>query len=236
MIEPPLDEGETRDLAIVKAAISFVPGIGGPLAEFVGLHHDNLGRRQEAWMIQVSDAINELKDRFDVSRDQLEQNEAFVSFALQATDVALRNHRQEKLNALRNALVAVGSPEQTTEDMAFQFLRYIQELTVTHLSILQTLALNRSEFLEVKTLERAFEMVLIMNGQAFERDAFRVFLRDLDARGLVHSSDLEDLPEYQSKASYIADETDDRHPLTVTPLGSDFLQFINGRTADHRLD
>lgn len=57
-IEPPLDEGEGRDLAIVKAVVGLVPVVGGALVELVGLQ-DPLAKRREGFYVAVCDAINE---------------------------------------------------------------------------------------------------------------------------------------------------------------------------------
>lgn len=225
-LEAPLDEGEGLDMAVVKIALSFVPIIGGAIAEFVGYHGNNLARRQEFWMAQVTDAINVLQRSTGHSVDNLMKNEAFFSFLLQATPVALRNHQKEKIFMLRNALVSVGQPSFSDDDMAFQFLRYIDELSVSHLKILRAVFEHPGDFAEVKSMEQAFGQLALGDQSRLSKLVVRTYLRDLDTRGLVNASDLEDLPEFESKAVYIAAEQSDRHPLHVTELGAQFLAFI----------
>lgn len=227
MIEPPIDEGESRDLAIVKVVLGLVPHVGGALAEFVGLTQNTLAKRQEAWMVEISNAVNELHNRAGISVQDLMHNDAFVSFLLRSTDIALRNHQREKFVALRCALVSVAMPEQSSDDLAFQFLRYIEELTVTHLAILEAISLHHVVFGQIKTMQAVYEELNRNNVLTQDKHVFRSFLNDLNARGLLHSSDLQDYEEYESKAGYIALETSDRHSLTVTPLGHRFLQFIS---------
>lgn len=225
-LQAPLDEGEGLDIAVVKIALSFVPIIGGAVAEFVGYHGNNLARRQEFWMVQVTDAINVLQSSTGHSVDSLMKNEAFFSFLLQATPVALRNHQKEKIVMLRNALVSVGQPAFSDEDLGFQFLRYIDELSVSHLKILRSISENHGHFEEVKSMEEAFSHLALSNELRLSKIIVRTYLRDLDARGLVNASDLEDLPAFESKAVYVAAEQSDRHPLRVTELGTQFLSFI----------
>ena len=52
---------EGRDLMVVKIALGFVPRVGGALAEVVGHLNNDLARRQEFWMVQVSEAISTLQ-------------------------------------------------------------------------------------------------------------------------------------------------------------------------------
>lgn len=225
-LQAPIDEGEGRDLMVVKIALGFVPWVGGALAEVVGHLNNDLARRQEYWMVQVSEAINALQKTSGLTVDELMKNEAFTSFLLQATPVALRNHQKEKITILKNALTSVGNPKFSDEDLAFQFLRYIDELTVSHLTILRIIANRADAFKEVKSMQQAFEQLILEDQTDISPLVARTYLRDLDSRGLVNAIDLEDLPDFESKAVYIAAEQTDRHPLQLTELGEKFLSFI----------
>lgn len=227
-LEAPIDEGEGRDLMVVKIALGFVPWVGGALAEVVGHLNNDLARRQEFWMVQVSEAINALQKRSGLTVDELMKNEAFTSFLLQATPIALRNHQKEKITTLKNALASVGNPEFSDEDLAFQFLRYIDELTVSHLTILRLISSKADAFKEVKSMQQAFEQLTQEEPADISPLIARTYLRDLDARGLVNAIDLEDLPDFESKAVYIAAEQTDRHPLQLTEIGWKFLAFVAG--------
>lgn len=231
-LQAPLDEGEGRDMMVVKIALGFVPWVGGALAEVVGHLNNNLARRQEFWMVQVSEAINALQNRSDLSIDDLMKNEAFTSFLLQATPIALRNHQQAKISILKNALISVGDPEFSDEDLAFQFLRYIDEITVSHLSILKYIFNDADKFKEVKSMQQAIEQLGHAGSASRSPLVVRTYLRDLDARGLVNAVDLEDLPEFESNAVYIEAEQSERHPLQLTELGSRFLMFVSEQVSN----
>ena len=231
-LQAPLDEGEGRDMMVVKIALVFVPWDGGALSEVVGHVNNNLARRQEFWMVQVSEAINALQNRSDLSIDDLMKNEAFTSFLLQATPIALRNHQQAKISVLKNALISVGNPEFSDEDLAFQFLRYIDEITVSHFSILKYIFNNADKFKEVKSMQQAIEQLGHAESASRSPLVVRTYLRDLDARGLVNAVDLEDLPEFESNAVYIEAEQSERHPLQLTELGSRFLTFVSAQVSE----
>lgn len=228
----PLDEGEGRDLMVVKIALGFVPWIGGALAEAFGHLTNNLARRQEFWMVQVSEVINTLQKRSGLTVEDLMKNEAFTSFLLHATPIALRSHQKEKISTLRNALASVGCSGFSDEDLAFQFLRYIDELTVSHVNILRIISKKADAFKEVKSMQQAFEYLRQGESASISPLVARTYLRDLDVRGLVNAIDLEDLPDFESRAVYIAAEQSERHPLQLTELGARFLAFVSSQMAE----
>lgn len=226
----PLDLGESRDTAIVKILVGFVPMVGPALAEIVGHVDGQLNQRQAYWRDEVTEAINTLlsqsQDQSRLTVEDLIENEAFTSFLLQATPIALRTHQKEKVACLKNALTAVGRPEFTDEDLAFQFLRYIDELAVSHLGILRIIRDNEMAFDRVKSMQDAFEQIKPAAQLDISPLILRTYLRDLDAKGLINAADLEDLPDLASEAKYLALEQSDRRSLQMTELGRRFLIFV----------
>ena len=59
--------------------------------------------------------------------------------AMQASQIALRNHQQAKLEALRNAVLNSALPNSPQEDEQMIFLRLIDQLTPWHLRVLSVL-------------------------------------------------------------------------------------------------
>ena len=227
MIEPPVDPKIEAAAAILKGAVSAVPFVGGLIAEVGNLYLNPLEKRKQQWMAEVAHAIEEIHRRHSLLPESLQNDEKFVSFLYQATILALKNHQRQKITALRGALVSVASPEQISEDLAFQFLRYIDELSVTHLSMLACLDKHAGQFAPMEKLELVYDKIQLYLDTAIERVAFRSFLHDLDARFLIRLGDLEDLPEYASRKSFLEDEESKQRQLEVTSLGRSFLSFIN---------
>jgi hypothetical protein len=58
---------------------------------------------------------------------------------MQASQIALRNHQQGKLDALRNAVLNAALPNSPQEDEQMIFLRLIDQLTPWHLRVLSVL-------------------------------------------------------------------------------------------------
>jgi hypothetical protein len=180
-------------------------------------------KRKQKWVDDVTAAVNEISARLDLTPQDLQNNPPFVSFVYQASAIAIRNHQQAKLDALKHSLVAVAS-NQVDEDVAFQFLRYVDELTSTHLILLAGVA--ATDLTKCNKLELVYDTVKSALPATVDRMMFRAFLQDLDSRFLLRINDLEDFPEYASTAGYIALESSEIKPLEITPLGRSFLAFI----------
>ena len=126
-------------IEVVKAAISAAPVIGGPAAElFTLVISPPLEKRKVKWMEEVAEGLNVLEKTVQgFSIENLKDNEQFVSAVLNATQTAIRNHQDEKRNALRNAVLNVAKGSGLTEDTEAIFLSLIDRFTAWHLRILR---------------------------------------------------------------------------------------------------
>jgi hypothetical protein len=221
MIEAPQSPKTEAAIALLKAAVSELPG-GTIAAEVLGLFNP-LEKRKQKWMEEISEAVNEIRASIGRTPQDLEQDSNFVSFLYQATAIAIKNHQRAKLGALRNALVSVAA-NQVQEDVGFQYLRYVDELTSSHLVLLAALA--NANLTQCKSIDLVYACVAQFLPASIDRLSFRMFLQDLDSRFLVRINDLEDFPEYASTASYIALESSEIKPLEVTQLGQSFIAFV----------
>jgi len=212
--------------AIVKGAISSIPIVGGVAAEVGDLYLNPIERRKTQWMAEVEAAIVEIQRRTGIPPENLLQNDGFSSFLFQATVVAMKNHKAEKLEALRNSLVNVTSTVESDEDLAFQFLRFIDELTASHLHLLSVLEANRGRIVEQDNLDAVYRIYVDESSGSLSRHAFRGFLQDLDSRFLIHMGDVEDLPEFQSRLSIMEFEDSGKREMDLTDLGVQFLDFV----------
>ena len=132
---------------------------------------------------------------------------------------------------MRSALISSVDPKLPSEDVAFQFLRYVDELRPPHLHILSCLARNIGQFARAESLEQVVVSIRTPLAPSLDRVTLRLFVHDLDARFLIRLGDLGDLPEFASKASFLAFEASAKKPLEVTSLGPQFLDFIHDQRA-----
>jgi hypothetical protein len=225
-MKPPTNPKIEAAAALLKGAVSAIPFAGGVISEVGNLYLNPLEKRKQRWMDEVSRAIEEIHNRFSRLPESLESDDAFVSFLYQATILALKNHQREKLEALSNALVSAANPESTSDDLVFQFLRYIDDFSVTHLQLLSGFEKHAGQIARLEQLEQVYAKIKSLMGLSLDRAMFRSFLNDLDARFLIRIGDIDDFPEYASNQTYIVEEKSANRHLEVTDLGRDFLLFI----------
>ena len=122
--------GDYVHLAL-RTGIAGLPVVGGPALEvFNQLIAPPIQRRRDEWLKGVMERLSALEQDNCLKIDDLASNDVFVSTITQATTIALRNHRKEKLDALRNAVLntAIGrSPDDSKREL---FLNFVDVFTV----------------------------------------------------------------------------------------------------------
>ena len=212
---------------IVKAAVSAAPVVGGPAAELLGLiFGPPLERRREAWLNLLAEAVKEDQSKAaELTPEKLSQDAGFISTGLRATEIAIRTHEQEKLEAPRNAVVnsvLPNSPEDTIEQI---FLNYVDALTPWHLKLL-------AYFDDPTTWANSHGMTFpnpnwysgspaqaletAMPGLAGRRAFYDVIISGLEQRGLLGGGGIHGMV---TAVGMLAQRT--------TPLGRQFLSFIS---------
>lgn len=177
-----------------KAIASAVPLAGGPLQVlFENVFSAPIEKRKQAWLEQLAEVVTEVERRVKgLTPARLAANDAFITVAMQASQMAIRNHQEEKLRALRNAVLNSALPNPPQEDEQMIFLRLIDQLTPWHLRVLGLFD-SPVEWMEkngiiypgwglggVSTvIEHCFQE---LRGQ---RDTYDQIVRDLQAEGLV---------------------------------------------------
>lgn len=137
-LERPEPEKWDKVHTAVKAGIAFIPGIGGTAAElFSMVIAPPLEKRRNQWLDDIAERLKSLEGVVDGFRvEDLSQNETFITVVMHATQVVIRNHQQEKLEALRNAVLNAAMPKDPEDDRQLMFLNFIDELTPWHLRLL----------------------------------------------------------------------------------------------------
>ena len=134
-------EGTQHDAgtAVINGARAVISIAGGAAAELTGWLNIPLTRRREAWFQDLADSLRELESQIQgFSLDDLAANESFVSAMLQAAQAALRTHQQEKLEALRNAVLNSAAGQASDGDYHTVFLALIDCFSAAHLRALKS--------------------------------------------------------------------------------------------------
>jgi hypothetical protein len=121
-----------------EAALNFVPVVGSALAvTFVTALNWKLNERRDKWLEELAEAVQELGGRPDgVDPAKLPDNPLFVDAVVSATRTVEHTHQQDKLAALRNAVLnsaLPGAPDADSQAILFSML---DRFTGSHLRLL----------------------------------------------------------------------------------------------------
>jgi len=134
---PPNRTGADVTHAVIKAVVGAVPYAGSALSVLMEtVFAPPVERRRELWLRSLAQAVDELQRIHGLTAEALSDNDSFISAAVQATQIALRSHQDEKLQALQAAVVSAGSPHAPADTRQSVYLRLVDELTPAHLRIL----------------------------------------------------------------------------------------------------
>ena len=192
-----LEEGNSEDknYNAKKALVSIFPYIGPLLVPFV----ENYA--QEPYRQRLHDFLKELAKKLSILEQQIDalifNNPAFQTSLIKAIPIAVREHQQEKLEALRNAVLNSAIPNSFKDDIQAMFLRWIDEFTVSHIRLLRMLHYidnyNEKEFLaNLPDLEE-------------DRTFYNQILLELSGKGLIKLREIYQTFEEEPPAIYFDD-------------------------------
>lgn len=200
--------------AIVKAGLSAVPMVGGPAVElFQFIVQPPLEKRREEWMREIGERLRALEiSGLDLAA--LQQQPEFISAVMQASQAALRTHKREKLDALRNAVVNIARGQAPDETVQHLLLSFVDELSEMHLRILKVFsAPELPPGLGMGGLDSVLEHnIPSLRGR---RELYDQLWRDLYSRGLVNT-------EYM----HVTMSGNGLGQRRTTELGESLLNFI----------
>ncbi|GJE29536.1 hypothetical protein [Methylobacterium organophilum] len=97
--------------------------------------------RRNNWFNSIGEGLRELQDRLDgFDPNHLGENEEFVSIVFETTQMAMKTHRAEKLEALRNVVLNTAAGVQIDDVLRGAFLVYVDRFSGLHLRVLKMLS------------------------------------------------------------------------------------------------
>jgi hypothetical protein len=225
LYEVPKASGWDATHKVGKALLSAVPGLGGPAAELFDLIiKPPLEKRRAKWFEQIAQAVQRLEHQIDGFKiENLAGDPQFVSILMQASMAALRTHQQEKLEALKNAVLNSALPTRPEDDMQFIFLQHVDSFTEWHLRILAFLQDPRRVMTEQGTIDR------VHKGDESLQPYFNITFPQLRDHTWMRGYIVKDLVNRGlANPDYLGTRT---NPQTLfaghlTPLGTQFWHFI----------
>ena len=208
-----------------KIGLSMIPVVGGVAKElFNNIITPPLAKRRDKWIESIVEKLRELEEQFgDFNIDDLSKNESFISTVTYATMIAIRNHQEEKLEALSNAVMNSIISQSIEEDLQHMFLNFIDELTPWHLRILKYfenpkvwLQNNKIQLPNFISGSQRHIFNLAFPNLKIQKDFADQLIRDLYSKGL--SQDLTSMNVGVSGGVMVSSH--------ITSLGRQFLGYI----------
>ena len=208
-------------LAVVKAGLNLVPGVGGAIASLVGDYVPlSTQRGIERTVDLLREQLTALQGRLDTDAvDKDEFSELFKSCYL----VAVRTHHEEKLRVaaglLANLLLKPGDPDKLTYTELDHFVRCLDALSIGAITVLgAALSIMRASPSNLEGQARFdFERLRTKLPRQMEPELVMGLVGELNACYLLH------LEEPAIKTPQFGN-----YSLELTPLGRRFVTFVEG--------
>ena len=205
-----------------KVALATIPVAGSAIAElFTTIIEEPVQRRRVQWLTSIHSKLKAAEAKIEsLSIEKLGGNEEFVSILMTASQIAQRNHQEEKLEALRNTVINTALKIDIREDLKFMFLSFVDELTVTELKIMAVtsdpIRYAKDVGEEVGPEDKKNKILnLAFPDRVEQRNVYKMFAKNLHSKGLLGVDNL--TLNFSSRGK----------PLKVTTdLGDSFLRFI----------
>ncbi len=221
--EPPKPSIGDNLHALARAGVGSIPIVGAAATELLNLLiTPPLEKRRREWMESIGEALRALEQDGRVRLEDLQTNDAFIDTVMHASQAAIRNSQQEKIEALRNAVLNAALPNPPEESIQQIFLNLVDTFTVWHLRILRLFDEPKRWFTENGRQPPQFpggslSVVLIaafpeLHGRRYFND---LIVKDLYSTGLLN---VDSLYAIMSGGGSMAGRS--------TDLGKQFLNFI----------
>ena len=142
---------------LVRAGLATIPVLGAAATELLNLiiapQLDPLDRRRAEWMNDVAGRLEQLEEDRTLDLNQLQDDDAFITIVMWASQAAIKTHEAEKREALRNAVLDATRPHAPDASLQHHFVTLLDTLTVWHLRVLNLLGNNEErEYVTVSDL------------------------------------------------------------------------------------
>lgn len=218
-LHPPKTSAGDEVHLMARSLLSMIPTVGGPAVELLNrLIAPPFERRQKQWMEDVGNILEKLIAKSNFSIDELQQDEGFVDSILKASQIALRTHQKEKLDALKNCISNSAGQAASSSVEQQMFLSFIDDFNEWHIKLLKLFENPTKTFGPILHVFSTGLSNLIEDNfpeLKNQRELYDVVWHDLYRRGLVNT---EQLHSSMTGSGLTAKRT--------TAFGDRFLRFI----------
>lgn len=239
--ELPEENGADYIHRFVKSVLGGIPYGGTALGElFTVVIPPSIERRRNRWMQEVSWILNDLMKNKPKLLTDLKNDEEFISLLLNISQKALKEHREERIKLLGNALRNSFSINHDYF-LKEKLINYIDEIDPNQVIILSFISKYSDEITAVDSYQKFYNLLTQGSGgflkpcieSAIDPTIVRFYMKDLERMGLILISEsIGRLDNHVREAVYITteDSKDDLPFIKITSLGELFLNLVKERT------
>ncbi|WP_340153452.1 hypothetical protein [uncultured Marivirga sp.] len=228
-IEVPRESPVDKVHSVVKGAIGSLPLVGGVASEVFGMVvNQPITKRREQWMEAVVHELEKLqKEKQGFDLQNLKDNEEFVSFLIETSQIAVKNHQEEKIRRLKNSIGNYFRYD-IEYDKKFSYLRIIDELSVQHIKILMFIKNRQSHLLNMKGFDDLYKY-FCEHSVSIDKHFFRKCFRDLENLSLISINNYFNEFNITKNSGFIDQKQLELNPIILLEFGSEFISFINDK-------
>jgi hypothetical protein len=122
---------------LIKGAIGCIPSVGSLVVGFLdSFIAPPATERMRNFLENLVGELEEVKSKNELVNFE---NPVFQTTFMQACQIAVRTHKEQKLEALRNIVINSSIPQAVEDDILAMFLNWIDGFTALHISTLKHL-------------------------------------------------------------------------------------------------
>jgi hypothetical protein len=199
----------------------------GPLGDLFGLIvRSPYERHLDDWMQVTEMHVRHLRKRDKTLFERLSKSDEFTCLFLAATQAAVRTARREKMDMLAAAVEQSASGTEIPYDIQMMFVRFVDELTPSHFTLLTFLADHTAALADVDSYTKLHSLVYGDAPNLPTEMEFKLLCNDLASRVLARfSAGLEDFGGLSGDDVVVSGERGGVY-VVVTHLGHSILEFI----------
>ena len=223
LIDHDVEPTEDKIHRTIKVSLSAIPVFGGAFAEvFNSIIKPPIEDRQNRWMLEVTEALNQLLTENRCSISDLQNNEKFITTLFNASASAIRNHSHEKRVMLKNAVINSAVNVEMSDWKQTIFLNMIERYSTLHLLMLKEANIKRNWIMDAFKMKRArnngFRAILLETYPDLKDniDFCYIIWDELYRENLVTENRFDGFSEKRSMSFVL-----------TTPFAQEFLEFIS---------
>lgn len=168
-------------------------------------------KRWDKWVAALADRLRALE--FTITN--LSNNPLFITGFMQASQIVLRTHQEEKLDALRNAVMNMARPLFADDNLLLMFMSWIDIFTPWHIRVLNFVHSPGEPNKNWLDEPIGWRVKFAFPPGEVDMDLIKQIFNDLSSRSII-------------KIDLLSSSVDGEIPskVSTTKIGTKFLDFI----------